>query len=423
MSLPRRPLAPPTALRPDRVGRPSPARATGIALSLILAMLAAGLAIPGCSRESLRDPLLREPALLIDGAALARVLERVRALAGTPAGAASARLLERLKGCAEVAGHFAEPASAAKTAAASALPPTPDASLGDRLVCRDDARLDPALVARLDDERGEHAGILQWPLGAAGRLVLQVDVDPAGGLVLGGSLDDANDAGPIALFLPSATAPADAAIDPAATLLHLRLRPAAGLRLAELIPQGSQGDRLFALKGRLLEGALLEGTVELAFLPPAPGGSVPLALLALHHRAAGPIETALAEAHAQLERTWGIVPTARRFEAGAAGAWTGGCYADLPILPELAPCWVVTENALLVGYRAEALESALARTSAAAGAASGLVVDLERVRALDEALAGAPGTSLAALYSRLELRGRTDAAGRVVVEGELRARP
>lgn len=422
MPLSRRPLAPPILRRPVRAGMPVRARGAFLAVFMVLLLLAGMLGVSGCSRDSLRDPLLREPALLVDGPALVRLLERTRALAGTPAGVASARLIERLKDCAQVAGHFAERASS-KPASPSAAQPGRGASLPERLVCRDDPALDRDLVARLEAERGAHAGVLQWPLGAAGRLLLHVDVDPAGGLVLGGSLEDATDAGPIALLLPSASAPADAAIDPAATLLHLRLRPAAGLRLAELIPQGSQGDRLFALKGRLLEGALLEGTLELAFLPPAPGGSVPLALIALHHRAAGPIGSALAEAHGQLERTWGIVPTARRFRTGTADERTGGCYADLPILPEFAPCWVVTEKALLLGYRAEALESALAEPGAAAASASALVVDLDRVRALDEALAGAPGTSLAALYSRLEVRGRTDGDGRVVVEGELRARP
>ena len=61
----------------------------------VLGMLAAGLGLAGCSSELARDPLLREPALLIDGPALARVLGRTSRLVGTPAGHISAQLLER----------------------------------------------------------------------------------------------------------------------------------------------------------------------------------------------------------------------------------------------------------------------------------------------------------------------------------------
>lgn len=422
-------LAPPKPSRPACAGR------VALAWLFAFAVFAGGLAVAACSGNARLDPLLREPALLIDGPSLVRLLERSRALTGTPLGIASARVIERVRNCREVAAHFAPHRPPAKTAGSIPAESDPadvvrEPSLPERLVCRDDPDLDPALVARLERERGEHGGVLQWPLGTEGRLVLQVDVDAAGGFVLGGHLDDAidtGDAGPVALLLPAETAPGDAAIDPTATLVHLRLRPAAGLRLSELIPQGSQGDRLFALKGRLLEGALLEGTLELAFVPPAPGGRVPLALIALHHRAAGAVESALAEALDQLEQTWGIERSERRFEAATKSprtdTRTGGCYADLPILPEFAPCWLVTENALLLGYRAEALDAALAPPSDAAASASGLVVDLDRVRVLDEAMAGSPGASLARLYSRLELQGRTQGDGRVVVTGELRARP
>jgi len=382
---------------------------------LLLAGLLSGLGLPACSADADRDPVLREPALLIDASALERLLERTRTLAGTPAGSASMRLLERLNACQEVSAHF--DVSATETSG-----PSPSSML-EALVCRDDRSLDPRLAEALERERGEHAGILQWPIGGTGRLALVVDVDPSGGLIVGGALEPSNDAGLGSILIPGALAPGDAAIDASASLVHLHLRPAAGLRLAELIPQGSQGDRLFALKGRLLEGALLEGTLEFAFLPPATGASVPLAVVALHHRAAAPIEAALDEALDQLERTWGIARTARRFPVAAGGERSGGCYADLPILPELAPCWVVTENALLVGYRPEALEVALASRSAPGGDASRLVVDLDRVRSVDAKLTRSATTGLAELYSRLELTGRSEPDGRIALTGLLRARP
>lgn len=454
--MPARPSAslPPRRPRSRRSGAGLAALAARFARAALVATL---IASPGCRTDPQDDPLRREPALLIEGASLLRLLDRLADLAGTPAGTASRQLAQRLRDCPEIAVHLplaaedapangpsstdaASPkAASASTASAGAeerRAPSIAASL-DALACRADRPLEPALAALLEHERGAHAGLLQWPIGASGRLVLRIDVDDAGGLTVDGFLDDAARDGPAALLLPAEAAPGPAAIDRADALVHLRLRPANGLRLAELIPQGSQGDRLFALKGRLLEGALLEGTLELGFVAPAPGGTVPLALLALHHRAAAPIEAALGEALAQLERTWALVRSPHPF-ATARGQRVGGCYADLPILPEFAPCWVVTDDALLIGYRAEAIEAALAdatppaaadpaRTSASASGstsegASEIVVDFDRVRALDAAIAGPSGASLATLYSRLELRGRTGSDGRIVLDGLLRAR-
>lgn len=408
---------------------PSRSRLGGVRMLLLVAAVATSIGLSGCRAESARDPQLREPAILIDGPALVRLLERLAQLSGTPAGTVSRQLVERLRGCPEVAGHFAGPAHAPSTAppdsaSANEVWTTPIAARLDQLACRDAARLDPALTALLERERTTHAGLLQWPLGESGRLVLRIDVDAAGGLAVDGFLDGANGVGPAALLVPGTAAPGPAVIDPAASLVHLRLRPAKGLRLAERIAQGSQGDRLFALKGRLLEGALLEGTLELGFVPPAPGGAVPLAIIALHHRAGGPIAAALGEALDQLEQTWGLARTPRAF-AVAGGSRDGGCYSDVPILPEFAPCWVVTDDALLIGYRAKAIETALAVSAASAtalAADSGIVVDFDRVRTLDAALAGPAGAGLASLYSRLELRGRSESDGRVVVEGQLRAR-
>lgn len=389
-----------------------------------------------CRETPTVDPLGRVPALLFEGASLRRLLDRTSALADTPAGQATARLRSRLEGCNEVAFVRPEAAGGAEADAAgagtatAAVATASSAIPGDALVCRDALDLEPALAERLARARGEHAGILQWPVGRTGRIELRFDVDDEGGLALSGRLEPDDAMGAAAFLVPAATPPAAPRIDAERTLVHLHLRSAAGTGLASLVPQDGQADRLFALKGRLLEGALLEGTLELAFVEPAPGGQVPLAVAALHHRGAAPIEAALRETLSQLDRTWSIEPTPRRFPTPDGGGLDGGCYADLPLLPELAPCWVVTSEAILVGYRAEAIETVLGGAPKTAST-SGLVVDFDRVRALDRRLvasqvgteAGALPVRLADLYSRLELHGTSDPDGRVAIEGRLGARP
>lgn len=416
-----------------------------LCLVVLLTLL---VAVASCTRTA---RLAREPALLFDGPALQRLLERPTALASTRAGRFASALRERTKDCPELAGHFGDDPATTRPAAGPGA--AASGSALDRLRCRAQAALPDDLADHLVAQRGDHAGYLQWPIGATGALALWLDVDPDGGLALTGELRPGRDAdevlGALSLLLPDERPPAPSAIAAADPVVHLKLRSAGGTGLARFIAPDSQGDRLFALRGRLLEGALLEGTVELAFLAPATGGQVPLALLALHHRGATAIEGALTEVLDRLGRTWAIEPVARRFETAGGPSLTGGCYAELPLLPELAPCWVVSDRALYVGYRAEAIEAALrgalARTGPRPGDpggsdsdASTLLVDLDRIRAVDQRIvparevraagtplappgAGSPG--IADLYSRLELRGLPDEDGTVRLTGALRARP
>jgi hypothetical protein len=382
--------------------------------------LAAGLI--ACSEAD--DPLLREPVVLAEAELLDRLLERFEALESTPLGRRARTMRSRLGDCPTVWSHPTRSAAATRH---GELP------LAD-LDCLTQAESRSDLHALAQRERGAHAGFVQWPLGDDGRLALRLDVDAAGHLSLSGSIDPPRNPGALALLLPGREAPAPPAIEPSAALLHARLRPAEGFRISDLIPAGGQADRLFALRGRLLEGALLAGTWELAFMPPAPDGRLPLAVAAAHHRLEMPIREAVDEALDQLEQTWPIRRTPRRFAMAGGRGVEGGCFLELPLLPELAPCWVVTPDALLVGYRAEAIEAALAPTLAAGEgsgtrdrstqpARSGLEIDFDRLQAVDQRIAPDAGNVLPSdLWSRFDLYLEPEPTGRVTLDGRLEAR-
>ncbi len=397
-----------------------------IALSMLVATLFAG-----CRSGESDDPLLRERVVSIDGEALSRFLVHIAQLEGTPAAGYSRRLLDHVASCGELWAHFDAPEPNGEPSLAFDSP---------AFDCRDHSAETSDLVALVRAHRGAADGFLSWPIGEDGRLELRLDVDPEGGLEIAGALVPPSDPGAFSLFIPGSDAPDAPVVAPSAALVHLRMRPAQGIGLSNLIPAGSQADRLFALKGRLLEGALLTGTWEFAFMPPAPDGEIPLAVGALHHRLAGPLEEALDEALSQLETTWPIHRSPRPFPIAGGATLEGGCFLDLPLLPELAPCWVVTPDALLIGYRGEAIDAALAppAVSSAAGertsdreeaardarAAGRLEIHLDRLKRVDEKRLGAdapphPGR----FFSRFELRMAAEGDGRISIYARLRRNP
>ncbi|MFK7898799.1 MAG: hypothetical protein AB8G23_23400 [Myxococcota bacterium] len=407
-------------------------------LLAVIAIFGIGLSAFACVSREDSDPLQGVRALSVDGVALARLLDRGAALEGTPLARSARQLRQRLASCDEVWAHFNVDALDLGLDRAEAIGCVPSQEEIDELA---------QAARRL---RGEHAGLLLWPIGADGRIELRFDVDSDGSLKVEGLAKPPSEANALRLLIPSDEPPAAPVLAQSEALLYARARPAGGLALSKLIPSGSQGDRLFALKGRLLEGALLDGTWEFAFMPPAEDSALPLAALALHHRLAGPVREALGEALNQLENTWPIERTARSFTNATGRQFEGGCYLDLPLLPGLAPCWVVTDEALLIGYRDLALEAALrgigassnTRVVANAGSASefgGLEVDLAALTAsaaqpdtrplnlgLDGETDASPSTNSAPpqpgdLYSNLELAFRPAESGKIALRGELKA--
>ncbi|MEM9174432.1 MAG: hypothetical protein AAGC67_04300 [Myxococcota bacterium] len=352
----------------------------------------------GCSAGPGEDARLRQPLLLMDVTALEPLLDVASTLSGTPLAREAAALRVRLTGCRTAGFTFDR---------------VPDGAAFAATRCLDAPSLDEGDTERIafgSERRGDAAGLVLWPVGETGRLELRITTTEAGHVALDGFLRPSGDDDVRGLLVPAHDPPENPVLRPADAFVHARLRPRGGLRLARFLPEGGQADRMFALKGRLLEGALLRGTIELAFLPPSGDEDMPLAIGALPHRGAGPIQAALDEALDQLESTWPIERTPKRFAVAADGPREGACFETLPLLPGLAPCWVVTPDALVIAWREAAITAALGPPDVAgapgpARPASALSVDFARMARNDRSRPGADpnATRLGDLFSSLRV--------------------
>jgi hypothetical protein len=311
--------------------------------------------------------------LVADGPVLRDVLARLEGLHGTPLGRRAVDLRRRLAGCDVVVGHASEP------------------SLAALLGSLDCAPVPPALAGA----RGDAALLWVWPLDGDQRWVV-TGGPMAAGLALDARLDPPRASERAALLLPSDEAAGPPVLDARGAVLHARVRPRGGLDLAALVPEGSQGDRLFRLKSALLGSAVLGGAWEAAAYMPDPGAPLPPLAVALDVRRRDVAVSAADAFVAELEAVWPIHATPARFAAGAAGSaggLDGSCLFDLRILPGFAPCWVATERALVVGWNPTSVERALAGArdapARADAAPSRLALRLDRLAEADRRLRAA----------------------------------
>jgi hypothetical protein len=165
--------------------------------------------------------------------------------------------------------------------------------------------------------------------------------------------------------------------------VHLRVRPRDGIDLASLVPPGSQGDRLFRLRSELFSAAVLDGTWEGAVYLPERAGGMPGVAIALGVKRRNAAVAAAERFVADLQETWSVRRSDFRLRVGE-----GACLLDLSVLPDLAPCYVATADALVVGWNAASLERALASAMMAAPDAAGrLDVNLALIHRADDLLA------------------------------------
>jgi hypothetical protein len=312
-----------------------------------------------------RDPQHELPAGALvggDARALQRVLAALGGLPGTPLARAAEAWRARLEGC----GEFVAAAPRAN----------PDELL-DAVRCPGPGGL-PDAALRL---RGDADLVVVLPFGAGGSFAGSVRALPDGSVGLRGRLV-LPDPGAAALLLPAGEDPPGPPVLSAAdTLVHARVRADASA-LGSLVAEGGDADRLFRLRSELFAGALLDGTWELAVYLPQPGRLMPPVALGLGVRNAGAAAAAVEKLVAELRSTWPVHRTPFSLD-GRSGA----CLLDLRILPELAPCYVMDGDGIVVGWNPESLRAALA---GAAGtqpdAAGGWLVHLDRLALADERL-------------------------------------
>jgi hypothetical protein len=363
------------------------------------ACAALALAIGACAE---RAPEVEWPAgaLLVGRtAALRSLLDDLQQLEGTPLAVAARRLSDRLPDCESVEAH------------------APSGRLGDlvqALACRST----PSPLEALHRRRGESDLLLALPVEGGSR-VWVAGRDTAGGISLALRWPEAPSEGALALLLPGAEPAGPAVLGGAERLLHVRVRPLGGLDLAALVPQDSQANRLFRLRSELFAGVVLDGTWEAAVYLPEPDHAMPRAALALGFGLRGPAVAAIEQFIDQIAETWPV----QRSDF-ALGAAAGACLRDLNLLPELAPCYVASERALVIGWNAASLAPALAagaeRSPVEAHASGSAVIDFAGFAQADASLARRLGTEVSPISVDLPWRRLVAHGGREA--GELRAR-
>ena len=328
------------------------------------------------------------PGLLMVGRTpdLARLLDRLASLEGTPLARSALELAERLPGCGLIEARAADGRLA---------------TLKENVTC---ARPRSAL-SRLHQELGSASVAFAAPERDGLRVRGRISFDSLDHAEVELTIPNALARGAAGLLLPGSEPPGPGVLSGTDTLLHARLRPEDGLDLSALIPDDGQGDRMFRLKSRLFAGAVLDGTWEAAIYLPTPGSTMPRAALALGTRARAPAAAAADEFITQLEETW----TIRRAPFELPGA-RGACLPELRILPDFAPCYVATSDALVVGWNPDSVAKALDGAVGALGSRGGVLVELARFPEADERLARAAGVPREVLapgpWGRLRAVGR-----------------
>lgn len=320
---------------------------------LLLLGIAAVVAIgPGCGGGE--PPVPEGVRLWGDAPAAVRFLDELATLQGTPAARIASDARGRLAGCTGFEAQI--PADQPLTA------------LMEALQCSEPSGDAVHLEVNRPGEASLRGTLREGPSGPV--LSLRLRPESASG-VLGA-------------LLPAGDPPGAPVLRTEGSLLHARWRTEGGLDVASMVEQGSEADRMLGLKADLLSAAVLAGSWEIAAYEVPDGWPLPPLAAALDHRLRGPAEAALDQLVGQLETTWGVQRTSASTDAGEAV-----CLPSIQVMPAFAPCGVVTERAVVVGWNLATLRGALGDGTGAAPTTSRATISLAALPASDARLAAA----------------------------------
>ena len=284
--------------------------------------------------------------------AVRALLARAADLEGTPAGEAARQLDAVLPDC-DVVG------------ARAAAPDPPLLILETRCVGPDDP-----LAAELRPRDADLAFAATVSASRA-RADLRLDADALRGEIRWPHPDAA---GPLALLVPGEAPAGPDLLAATGRLAHARVRTRDGIDLAAWLPAQTAGQRLRAWLVGLLGRVVLDGTWEAAVYPAERPNGLPRLAAALGVRAPRLASAAAERALDEAARRFGARRSALRLDAGE-----GACLSSLPALPELAPCYVATDEALVLGWNRASLLRALGPADAGPDVAARIEVELARL--------------------------------------------
>jgi hypothetical protein len=312
-------------------------------------------------------------ALLADTASLDRLLGQLAQLEGTPLADRAELIRASLPECPSVEGR------AESGRLWDAL---------QALTCRSAG----SELASLERIRGDADLAISLPIDGD-RVLAALSIHPSGDVDLEIRVPDSAATGLAGLILPGSESAGAAELSRSRALIHARVRPIGGIDLAALVPAQSQGALLFRLKSELFAGVALDGVWEFAVYLPEVGHPMPRTALALNfnHRVAA--VAAMEGFISSLQQSWPVKRTFFRI-----GSAEGACLLDLRLMPDLAPCYIATDRALVVGWNPASLHKALDGSQPEQedfGDNGGAVIHLERFAEADQILSRALSVDLA----------------------------
>lgn len=371
-------------------------RAGGLWLGLLLGLLLGPMS--GCGDGHSVPALPPGNWVYGDARAVSAILASLETLAGTPVARSASSLRERLTGCRE----FIARSQGGDLRA-----------LLDRARCATPGEVPDSIVALRRE--GDLAFVLE--LAPDRQLRGRLTRAQTGAVSIVASLEAPEVSSLAALLVPGEEPVGRSALAPAETLVHARLRPASGLNVAAMVSQNSQADRMFQLRSELFLGQVLDGTWEFAIYMPRAEHVTPPIALALDYSLRPAAEAAMKRFVSELEATWPI-----HHSEYVIADYAGACFHDLRLLPDLVPCYVLTEQSIVIGWNPLSLSLALGPaagnsgpTDAPFGASGGLVVHLDRLPEADRRLrrqlgSSRPGAKLdyGYVWDELRLEGTSD---------------